>query len=342
MPDKNIPMILNRKNLMPTVYGDTPSFLGVRVLDVEHLPKGFDVIVSGVPWEGAVTWGSYSGCELAPRSIRHAAARYGGYLPEYDVDLFDTIKMGDIGDISVNPNNSRDTMAKVFEMADAIYRAGSIPFTLGGDHSFTPEIVRALGRHASGKIGIIHFDAHFDNLKSFGPDDFPRCGPIYRLAELDKVRNKSLVHIGIRGPRNSRAQYEFARKMGATVFDINQIRQNGIEKIIDEAISISKRGTERIYVTICSDCVDVAYNAGGPIDFNGLYPQELFYALFRLGEEGISGLDYVEVYPLSDPRSVSSHLAAWALIHVLAGMGARKERLFSKRGQKKNKPESRK
>lgn len=319
---------------MPTVYGDTPSFLGGRVLDLGKLPKGMDVVVAGVPYEGAVTWDSYSGCELAPRSIRHAAARYGGYLPEYDVDLFDTMKIGDAGDIPVDPNNPPNTMAKVFNMADAIFKAGSVPFILGGDHSFTPEIVRALGERTPGKIGVIHFDAHFDNLKSFGADDFPRCGPIYRLAGLAKVRKQSVVHLGIRGPRNSRAQYEFAKDMGATVFDINRVRERGIKAVMEEAISIAKKGTERIYVTICSDCIDVAYNAGGPIDFNGLHPQELFSSLFRLGEEGIAGLDYVEVYPLSDPRSVSSHLAAWALIHALAGMGARKGRL-----QKSRRPE---
>jgi guanidinopropionase len=319
-------MIKNRKSLLPNIYGDTPSFLGVPVVSLHNLPKGYDVIVAGVPWEGAVTWGSFSSCELAPRTIRHAAARYGGFLPEYDIDLFDHMKIADAGDISVCPNSPGDTMTRVFEMANDIYGAGSIPFSLGGDHSFTPAILRALGEHTQGKVGIIHFDAHFDNLESFGNDRFPRCGPIYGLSQIDKVKKTSIVQIGIRGPRNSRAQYDYAKKMGATVFDMRQIREKGLQKVIDEAICIAKQGTERFYLTICSDCVDVAYNAGGPIDFNGLRPDELFQALFRLGEEGPSGLDYVEVYPLSDPRSISSHLAAWAIVHALAGMAAGKKR----------------
>jgi len=328
MADKNVPMIQNRKILLPTVYGDTPSFLGGHVLDLQNLPKGYDVIVAGVPWEGTVTWGTFSGCELAPRSIRHASARYGGYLPEYGIDLFDYLKLGDVGDISVDPNNPGKTMSRVFDMAKAIYKVGSIPFTLGGDHSFTPDIVNALGDRTPGKVGLIHFDAHFDNLKNFGPDEFPRCGPIYRISRLAKVRNQSVVHIGIRGPRNSKAQHEFAKKMGATIFDMNQIRALGIRQVMEDAIKIAKHGTDSVYVTICSDCVDIAYNAGGPIDFNGLHPEELFYSLFKLGEEGLAGLDFVEVYPLSDPRSVSSHLAAWALIHALAGMGMRKRNLL--------------
>jgi agmatinase len=326
MANKTIPMVPGRKNMMPTIYGDTPSFLGVPIFDINKLPKGLDVVVAGVPWEGTITWGTFSGCELAPRAIRHASARYGGYLPEYDIDIFDHIKIGDIGDISVDPGNAKRTMTLVFKTAKSIYKNGSIPLVLGGDHSFTPEIVRALGNISSEKVGIIHFDSHFDNLKNYGKDEFPRCGPIYRISELPNVDRQSIVHIGIRGPRNAKAQYGFAKKIGATIFDINQIHQQGINNIIDQAISIVKKRAENVYVTICSDCLDIAYNAGGPIDFNGLTPQELFFALFRLGEEGIAGIDFVEVYPLSDPRSISSHLAAWSLIYALAGIAKRKQK----------------
>ena len=327
MRDKNIPMVEHRKSQLPTVYGDTPSFLGVPVLDLNRLPGGYDVVVAGVPWEGAVTWGSYSGCELAPRSIRHASARYGGFLPEYGVDLFDHLTVGDVGDISVNPTQPRETMAGVLAMARAIYQAGGIPFTLGGDHSFTPEIVQAMTEHRSGRVGVIHFDAHFDNSKEFGKDPVPRCGPIYRMSRLKGVRPESIVSIGIRGPRNSRGQSEISKEIGASVFDMRQVRRMGMDAVLSEAVRIAGKGTDGFYVTICSDCLDAAYNSGGPIDFNGLQPHELFDALFTLGEQGMGGLDYVEVYPLSDPRSVSSHLAVWAMIHAMAGLAVRKGRL---------------
>ena len=194
MNKKKIPMVPGRKPSLPVVYGDTPSFLGCEVLKSNPYQGGFDVIFAGIPWEGTVTWGSFSGCELAPRSIRHAAARYGGFLPEYEIDLFDYLEIGDIGDLSVNPNNPEETMKNIFDKACEIYKSHSIPFVLGGDHSVTPEIVRALSEKVDGQIGIIHFDAHLDNSKSFGNDRFPRCGPLYRIAQIEKVRNKSIVH----------------------------------------------------------------------------------------------------------------------------------------------------
>ena len=325
MKNDNVPMVPNRKASLPKVFGDTPSFLGVPVLNQTSIERGYDIIVAGVPWEGTVTWGSYSGCELAPRTIRHAAARYGGFLPEYEMNLFDYLKLGDMGDITVNPNDPCATMKNVYEAMAQIYKSQSIPIVLGGDHSFTPEIVRALNDNGDGEIGIIHFDAHFDNSSSFGDDEYPRCGPIHRIAQIKKVRKKSIVHVGIRGPRNSPAQLDYAKSMGARIFTIQEIRKRGAEAVIDDAINIAHEKTKHVFVTICSDCTDAGFNPGGPADFNGLFPHELLPSLHKIGESGISGLDYVEVYPTQDPQGFSSHLASWAIIYFLVGMASRKK-----------------
>lgn len=327
MNRKDIPMVPDRKHSLPRVYGDTPSFLGVPVIDAKALAAGNDVIVAGVPWEGTVTWGSFSSCELAPRTIRHAAARYGGFLPEYQTDLFDYLKLGDIGDIPVNPNDPAETMGNVHRVMGEIYRSGSIPFVMGGDHSFTPEIIRALSEADDGEIGVIHFDAHLDNARAFGPELLARCGPIHRIAQIRKVRKKSIVHVGIRGPRNSPTQYDYAQEMGAHIFTTRDIRAKGMEAVTEEAIAIAHEKTRHVFVTICSDSIDAGYNPGGPADFNGLVPGELLPALYRIGQSGIAGLDYVEVYPGQDPQGYSSHLAAWAMIYALVGMASRKRDL---------------
>ncbi|MFX0195078.1 MAG: agmatinase family protein [Candidatus Hodarchaeota archaeon] len=321
----NIPMVANRKSSLPLIYGDTPSFLGCDIIRSKEEAQGFDVAVIGVPWEGTITWGGYSGCELAPKAIRHAAARYGGFLPEYEINLFDYLTIGDFGDVRVNPCDPEETMKMVEVKAGEIYRGNAIPIALGGDHSFTPEIVKALCEHVSGKVGIIHFDAHLDNAKDFGEDAFPRCGPLYRITQIPQVKTTSIVHIGIRGPRNTPNQLRYAKEVGAKIFTIREIRELGIEKVIGLAINTAYNGTKAVYVTICSDAVDAAYNPGGPPDFDGLSPHELFYSLHRLGLEGIAGLDFVEVYPLQDNNGFSSHLVAWALIHALVGIAYRRK-----------------
>jgi guanidinopropionase len=319
MKGKQAPMLPGRKASLPLVYGDTPSFLGCPVLRGGEEGSGYDAVVAGVPWEGTVTWGSFSGCELAPRTIRHASARYGGFLPEYEVDLFDHLRIADMGDVPVDPQSPERTMASVHRWARRIYRAGAIPIFLGGDHSFSPEVVRALAATRKGRIGIIHFDSHLDNSPSFGADLYPRCGPLHRIARIGAVKKSSIVHLAIRGPRNSPAQLAYAKELGCSVFTIRHIRERGMEAVMDEALAIARKGTDHLYVTICSDCIDAAFNPGGPADFNGLFPHELFAALVQLGRSGIDGLDYVEVYPTQDPASFSSHLAAWAVVHALVG-----------------------
>ena len=324
MNAKYLPMVVDRKASLPMLNAETPSFLGSPILNLNSLERGYDVIFKGVPWEGTLTWGSHTGCEMAPRSIRNASVRYGGYLPEYGINIFDYLRLGDAGDVTVNPHDSAATMRRVYEEIMGIYRIDSIPFTLGGDHSFTPEIIQALSENIDGNIGVIHFDSHFDNAVSFGDETLARCSPIHRISQIGKVRNESIVQLGIRGPRNSQFQAEYAKEMGATVYGILEIRRRGIQEVINEAIEIASKNTTHIYVTICSDCVDASFNPGGPADFNGLFSYELFTALYTLGEFGIAGLDYVEVYPNQDPHSFSSHLASWAVIYALAGMASKR------------------
>ena len=88
---------------------------------------------------------------------------------------------------------------------------------------------------------------------------------------------------------------------------------------------IARKNTKYLFVTICSDIIDAAFNPGGPPDFNGLFPHELFKALYKFGESGLSGLDFVEIYPLNDPKSFSSHMAAYAVINALVGMASQKK-----------------
>jgi agmatinase len=319
-------MVAGRKQSLPRVYGDTPTFLGVPLVAHGDEMRGNDVVVMGVPWEGTITWGSYSGCELSPKTIRHAAARYGGYLPEIDLDFFDHLRVADAGDVTVVPGNELATMQSVENRTAEIVSAGAIPFLIGGDHSFTPAAIKALGRSIKGEIGVIHFDSHFDNAESFGDDVYPRCSPLHHIANIPNVKKTSIVQIGIRGPRNSKWQMEHARELGVKVLTIQAIRHRGFDAVLDETIAAARDGTKAIYVTICSDIIDAAFNPGGPCDFDGLTPHELFHALRRIGEGGMSGLDFVEIYPLQDLNGFSSHLAAWTLIHALAGIALGKRK----------------
>jgi agmatinase len=52
-------------------------------------------------------------------------------------------------------------------MALEIYKAGAIPFTVGGDHSLMyPDVAVAAAHYGRGNVAVIHLDAHFDGLST--------------------------------------------------------------------------------------------------------------------------------------------------------------------------------
>jgi agmatinase len=309
----------------PIIYGTTPTLFGGEVVKKIDDFAGKDVIALGVPWEGAVTWGSYTGCELAPKTIRQASARYTGYLPELeDIDVFSHLTLGDYGDVDVVPADTIETYRRIEAKVKDIFSAGKFPVVLGGDHGITYPIMKALSENVNGKVGIIHFDAHFDNREIFGDEPYARCCPLARISELPNVKTDSIVHFGIRGPRNSPQDGAYAKKIGAKVVTITDIRRGNLEQLVDEAYQAASSGTEAVYVTVCSDVLDIAFNPGGPIDANGLTSYELLTALYSLALKGIDGFDVVEIYPPSDPNGTSSHMANWMILYVLAGLAHRK------------------
>jgi agmatinase len=318
MNEKPICYELGRE--IPEIFHGVPSFMGLPVIQKKHEIRDYDVVIMGAPWEGVVTWGSFSGCELATKSIRNVSVRYAGFLPEMGFDIFDYLKAGDYGDAPTNPGHVEKTLANIQDKATDIYHQGAIPITFGGDHSITIPLVRALAEKTDGDVGIIHLDAHMDNMDKFGDELYARCSPLYRIYEIENVNPVNVIHMGIRGPRNNPKQVAFAKEKGATILTSFEIKLNGIEYAVNRALEVAKAGTDAVYVTVCSDVLDAAFNPGGPIDFNGLTPFELSLILHKLACAGIDGFDIAEIYPPSDPASVSSHAAVWMSLYVMSGI----------------------
>ncbi|HET7627279.1 MAG TPA: agmatinase family protein [Bacillales bacterium] len=304
-----------------TIYGNTPCFLnGVHLLDQPEKMKDVDVIVYGVPWEGAVTWGDYTGCEMGPKVMRLCSARYSGYLPELDhLDVFEHLKIGDLGDVDVIPANVTETMNRIKRFAGKVWDTGKFSVALGGDHGIAYPIISALGERTKGKVGVIHLDAHYDNKNDHNGDEYARCSPFKRLYEDDGVRTESMVHMGIHGPRNTAESGRMAEAAGATTITLNEVRDTGLKASVDRAYRIASQGTEKVYLTICSDVLDYAYNPGGPPDANGLTSHELLTLVYETAKRGIAGVEFVEVYPRQDGNDFSSHFASTLVLYALAG-----------------------
>ncbi|WP_337020264.1 agmatinase family protein [Oceanobacillus massiliensis] len=305
------------------IYGNTPCYLGgkkVSLKDGNYNDR--DVLVYGVPWEGSVTWGDYTGCELGPKVIRLNAARYSGYLPELDhLDVLSHYTIGDLGDVDVVPADTPETMDRIEKFASGVWKTGKFPVAFGGDHGITYPIVKALSEEIQGKVGIIHLDAHYDNHPDYEGDLYARSTPFHRIYESESVRNESIVHMGIHGPRNQPETGKYAEEVGATTISVREIRRAGtnLTELASKAYSIASEGTEAVYLSICSDVLDFAFNPGGPVDGNGITSYELLELVHEFARLGIRGMDYVEVYPQQDTNDNSSHFVTYAVLYALAG-----------------------
>ena len=175
-----------------------------------------------------------------------------------------------------------------------------------------------------GKIGLIHFDAHMDNMDTFGEEKLARCCPMHRIYEMEGFDPTKMVTLGIRGPRNHYGALAEAKKYGVRVMTMMDIRRMGYMEAIQEAIAIASEGTEGFYVTVCSDALDVAFNPAGAPDPCGLTTWELGMMLHQCGLNGACALDYVEIYYGADPGMLSSHNAVWMSLYLLAGVAQRR------------------
>ncbi|WP_067727054.1 agmatinase family protein [Oceanobacillus damuensis] len=305
------------------LYGNTPCYLGGKKVSLKE--KNYsdrDVLVYGVPWEGAVTWGDYTGCELGPKVIRLNSARYSGYLPELNhMDVLQHYTIGDLGDIDVVPADTLETMSRIEDFSSEVWKTGKFPVAFGGDHGITYPIVKALSEVVDGKVGIIHLDAHYDNHPDYDGDKFARSTPFHRIYESESVRNESIVHMGIHGPRNKPETGKYADEVGATTVSVREIRKAGTDltELARKVYDIASEGTEAVYLSICSDVLDFAFNPGGPVDGNGLTSYELLELVHEFAKLGIRGMDYVEVYPQQDTNDNSSHFVTYAVLYALAG-----------------------
>jgi len=321
MKDKPICYVPGRS--IPEVFSGVPSFLGLPPIKTKEELENSDIVFMGVPWEGICTYGGFSSTELGTKTIRQASVRYGGYLPDYDLDVFDYFTGGDYGDVAIKNGDYDFTFDNIRKRYRNILNASKFPVVFGGDHSISYPLISEFAKRHSRKIGIIHFDAHMDNMKSYGEEKYARCCPFHRLYEDENINPENIVHFGIRGPRNNPAGLKAAKKYGANVITGMEIKMNGILKSVEKAIKLAGHGSEVIYISVCSDILDIANNPAGPPDPCGLTSFELAVALHECGKAKSAAIDFVELYPPKDPYNTSSHVITWMTIYFLAGVTKR-------------------
>ena len=243
----------------------------------------------GVPYDASSSF--LRGSAAAPPLIRAALrSPAGNNFTENGADL---TALADAGDLALTDDaaNSRVAIQAGIELS---LTNGFTPIALGGDHSITYPIMRAIARKHS-RVTILHIDAHGDLYDQFEGDRFSHACPFARIMEEGLCGG--LVQVGIRT---------------LTPHQREQIKRFKVETIEMQAFAGGARPKidGPVYVSIDLDGLDPAFAPGvSHREPGGLSVRDVL-ALLQGLRGPIVGADVVEFNPSQDLGGVTASVAA--------------------------------
>ena len=283
--------------------GDPTRFAGARA------------VVLGVPWDSGTTY--LPGARVAPYHVRRVSAFISSHHPKHQFDVFEQVPALDGGNVPVTPFNAERMREAVQTEIMAVLSAGAAPFVVGGDHSITTPILRAV--HAiHGPVCVVHVDAHFDtSTAELWGDDFHHGTPIRHALADGQISRGGLVQVGLRGGWKDGEEAALSLAHAARLFPAAMFEVRSAASIAAEIKTAI--GDRPVYLSVDVDGVDPAFcpGTGTPVP-GGLSSRELLCLLDNLAGIKIIGMDVVEVSPPHDHADLTSTFAAHLLF---AGLG---------------------
>lgn len=289
----------NKERWPDAAYAGALSFLRRRYSrDLE----GVDVVVSGIPYDCAVTY--RSGCRLGPRAIRAASVQMAELLAfPFGFDPFETLSVIDYGDCLVDPHHPETVINDIAEHAAHIIAAGARMLTFGGDHFTTYPLLKA---HAEkyGPIALVQFDAHCDTWEDDGKQ--LDHGTMFTRAVADGIVDPSRsTQVGLRTYNDHDAGFE--------ILTSPWIHRNGIDEALK--VVIERAGDQPVYLSFDIDGLDPAFAPGtGTPVAGGLSSWQALEFIRGLEPLHLIGMDVVEVAPAYDHAEITA-LAAASVAH---------------------------
>ncbi len=279
---------------------------------------GVKAAILGVPFDGTTI--TRTGSTMGPRKIRDVSSMVIPYHFDYDVNIFDKYNIRDVGDVNVQINDALKTLERGKEDVLEILQGEALPVLVGGDHVITIASTTALSEYdASKKYGFIIFDSHLDTAEDVGGDPWNHCCPVPRTMELDCFDPKKAVIIGAGGPMNPKAELDYVKEKGISLYTMRDIYRKGIQEVVKEAMKIASDGTDGVYISFDMDALDASQTPGtcAPTP-GGILVREMIQAIDLLGELNVVGFDVVEIAPPYDHSDITAITATRFIADMLA------------------------
>lgn len=309
--DRTIPLF-NRTGLR---FHHSGTFASRPFLQDMHDLDGQDVAIVGAPFDGGTTF--RSGTRFGPQAMRAISALGTGYNFEMGVDLWESLDIVDVGDVSVIPANIEKTFDQIDKAIGYIHERAVFPVVLGGDHSIGYPDIRGIAPQIDGNVGIIHFDRHSD-LSEYNLDERMHGTPFFHATNIPNAPASNLVQIGIGGWTGSRAGVGIARERRASVITMTDVDRWGLERVCELALELAWKDAKAVFLSFDIDCVDPGFAPGtGTPEAGGFTPREVFRMLDIIVREGLVGMEVVEVAPPYDVGDVTSLLGVRVINNIL-------------------------
>ena len=241
------------------------------------------------------------GAADAPPLIRAAFFSESSSLwSEKGIDLSRSGIFFDAGDVLPNPGENMS--AEIGDAVESLLLQNLRPLSLGGDHSITYPIVRAMAKRYP-RLSILHFDAHPDLYDDFQGNRYSHASPFARIMEERLVTR--LVQVGIRTLNGH--QREQGARFGVEMHEMKDWRDD------------LEFGFETpVYISVDMDGLDPAYAPGvSHREPGGLSTRQVIDLIHRI-KQPVIGADIVEFNPRMDQCNLTAMVCA-KLLKEIAG-----------------------
>jgi len=292
-----------------------PRFSGIPTfMRLPHIPRAeeLDIAIIGIPFDGGTTY--RPGPRFGPRNIRVQSAMIRPWNPVLKVNPFTKWRIGDFGDLSINPLSIEDTYSRITKQLGDVLRAKTRTLCVGGDHSILLPILRAIHKQF-GPVGFIQLDAHGDTWGGYFGSPHSHGTPVKYAVEEGLINKDCALQVGLRGQVYSEKDFDFARKHKIQIVTAEEFHQGGIRLVQSH---VKKFRSRPVYITLDIDVVDPAFAPGtGTPQVGGLSSAQILDLVRSLKGLSIVGCDLVEVSPPYDNGETTSLLAANLLFELL-------------------------
>ncbi len=272
-----------------------------------------DYAILGVPFDATGTY--RTGARFAPLAIREASLNIETYSFRSGTDLED-LKIHDLGDLDV-AGKVDETLERLEKVTEELFATGKLPVFLGGEHTITLGIMRAVGKDAV----LVSFDAHLDLRNEYMNVATSHATFMRRIYE--QVHPAKIIEIGTRAV--CQEELDYAKRSGINFIANHEILKAGVEKTV-KSLNKMLADSRKIHLTIDMDVLDPAYAPGvqNP-EADGLNMNAFLNLLCGLCDQPIVSLDLVEVAPNYDNGTTAIH-AAKTLFEALCSIEKARKR----------------